>query len=48
MTVAEYLNGWWDDPLLKFALPNLETEKIEDLQDIQVLYDTRISGLQKD
>ena len=45
ITLAEYLSGWWDDPLVKPVLPNLESEKAEDLQDTQLLYGTRISDL---
>jgi hypothetical protein len=46
MTLAQYLGGWWDDPLLKTVLPNLELEKAEDLQDTLPLYDQRISKIQ--
>jgi hypothetical protein len=46
MTLAEYLAGWWSDPLLKLALPNLQTEIAEDLQDTNSLYARRISDIQ--
>lgn len=51
ITLAELLSGWWTDPIirtdptLRTNLPNLESEKTEDLQDTQPLYDTRISDL---
>jgi hypothetical protein len=47
MTLAEFLRGWWDDPFLKRALPNLDSERAEDLQDTQPLYGTHISDLHK-
>jgi hypothetical protein len=46
LTFAEYLNGWWDDPLFKRVLPHLASEKIEDLQDTTPLYEIRIGDLQ--
>jgi hypothetical protein len=50
-TLAELLSGWWTDPILRTdptlrtTVPNLESEKTEDLQDTQPFYDTRISDL---
>jgi hypothetical protein len=46
MTLARYLGGWWDDPLIKTVLPNLDLEKAEDLQDTLPLYDQQISKIQ--
>jgi hypothetical protein len=48
MTLAEFLSGWWNDPLVKkYALPNLDREKAEDLQDTQPLYRMRLSDIPK-
>jgi hypothetical protein len=47
MTLAEYLDGWWDDPSIKAGFPNLATEKSEDLRDTSALYGTRIRDLGK-
>lgn len=48
MSLAEYLSGWWNDPLVKAVLPNLDAEKAEDLQDTMPLYATRISDLKNE
>jgi hypothetical protein len=42
MTLAEILNGWWTDAFLQKVLPNLNSEKAQDLQDTHPLYDTPI------
>ena len=48
MTLAEYMNGWWDDSIVRAVFPSIETEKAEDLQDTRPLYDTRILAITKD
>jgi hypothetical protein len=48
MTLAEYLSGWWNDPLVKRTLPNLAAEKAQDLRDTVTLYQTRICRLQEE
>ena len=45
ITLADFLNGWWDDPVLKKFAPNLASEKAEDLQDTQPLYSTSIKDI---
>jgi hypothetical protein len=47
MTFAEFLSGWWSEPLLKLTLPNLNREKAEDLQDNQPLFGTRLADIAK-
>jgi hypothetical protein len=41
-------SGMWDDPVIKTVLPNLASERAEDLQDTRSLYSTRISDMQKE
>jgi hypothetical protein len=49
MTLNEYLDpDVWDDPLIKTVLPNLASERDEDLQDTRFLYSARISDMQKE
>jgi hypothetical protein len=47
MTLAEYFAGWWDDPLLRTALPKLAPERAEDLQDLRTFYATQILALRE-
>jgi hypothetical protein len=47
MTLASFLSGWWNDRISKLALPNLDREKVEDLQDTQPLYSRRLSDIAK-
>jgi hypothetical protein len=47
MTLTSFLSGWWNDRIAKLALPNLDREKAEDLQDTQPLYSMRLSDIPK-
>ena len=45
MTLSEYLNpDMWDDPLINAVLPNLSSERAEDLQDTRSLYSAKNLG----
>lgn len=47
MTLGEFLNAeMWDDPIVKLRLPNLASEKAEDLLDTRSLHNTKIIYLQ--
>jgi hypothetical protein len=45
ITLADLLSGWWDHPQLTASLPNLASEKFEDLKDTRPIYDARISDI---
>jgi hypothetical protein len=45
VTLGEFLNGWWANPIFQAVLPKLQIEKAEDLQDTHPLYDTSILNI---
>jgi hypothetical protein len=47
MTLADYLNDCWNDPLVREVFPNLASERTEDLQDTFPLYAGRIGDMGK-
>ncbi|MFY9839778.1 MAG: hypothetical protein WAK55_25555 [Xanthobacteraceae bacterium] len=47
MNLASFLSGWWNNRISKLALPNLDREKAEDLQDTQPLYGMGLSDIPK-